>query len=475
MNNDKKKKKMDIISKMTIIGVLGLAVILIVVFAMVFGGGKKKNTNNKVDQETEIPVDNNDVGRDIEYERALGVVQKVDTVNDTLTIFNIDSDESATLNMDSAVDIQDEYGSLMTLVQFNKGDMIETKYDKDKMRPEYVHKTAKTWKRNKINGAVVDKEKSTITIGNDKYNYTGELVTIFNGNPFDINDLTEEDEVTLLGYKDIVWTIIMENGHGYIQLKNHSNFIGGTLQIGTNKTVDIKDVTLVPVPVGVHDIIVTNDQATYETEVMVDKDQKVVVNVKDATPKKGMVQFSVTQEGVSFSINGEVYSDFSEPIPLDYGNYTVKVVKDNYVDWEKELVVNKSFTTFEINLEKKPTYIHVDSPVGVDIYIDGNYIGEIPITTPINPGEHTITLRKDGYYSTMHQLEIEDNGEDAYYTLPKLSKIDKDLINDPNNGPTTPDNNTDTNINNGNNNELNNNGSNEEDKDTPSSNDVYDD
>ncbi|GMQ64718.1 PEGA domain-containing protein [Vallitalea maricola] len=471
MNNDKKKKKMDIISKMTIIGALGLAVILIVVFTMVFSSGKKKNNNNKVDQETEIPVDNNDVSRDIEYERALGVVQKVDTVNDTLTIFNIDSNESATLNMDSAVDIQDEYGSLMTLIQFNKGDMIETKYDKDKMRPEYVHKTAITWKRNKIKGVVVDKEKNTIAIGNDNYNYTGELVTIFNGNPFDINDLTEEDEVTLLGYKDTVWTIIMENGHGYIQLKNHSNFIGGTLQIGTNKTVDIKDVTLVPVSVGVHDIIVTNDQATYETEVMVDKDQKVVVNVKDATPKKGMVQFSVAQEGVSFSINGEVYSDFSEPIPLDYGNYIVKVVKDNYVDWEKELIVNKSFTTFEINLEKKPTYIHVDSPVGVDIYIDGNYIGEIPITTPINPGEHTITLRKDGYYSTMHQLVIEDNGEDAYYTLPKLSKIDKDLINDPNNGTTTPENN----INNTDINNAENNGSNEEDKDTPSSNDIYDD
>ncbi|GMQ56022.1 hypothetical protein AN1V17_04140 [Vallitalea sediminicola] len=477
MNNNKKKKKMDIISKMIIVGVLGLAVILIVVLSMVLGGGKKKSTNNnKVDQDTEIPVDNNDVNRDIEYEKALGVVQKVDSVNDTLTIFNIDSNESAILNMDSAVDIQDEYGSLMTLVQFNIGDMVETKYDKGKMRPEYVHKTARTWKINKIKGAVVDKEKNTITIGNDKYNYTDELVTIFNGSPFDIKELTEEDVVTLLGYKDNVWTIIMENGHGYISLENHSNFIGGILQIGTNKTVDIKDVTLVAVPVGVHDIVVTNEQLTYETEVMVEKDQRVVINVKDATPRKGMVQFSIVQEGISFSINGETYNDFSEPIPLDYGKYTVKVVKDNYVDWEKELVVNKSFVTFEINLEKKPTYIHIDSPVGVDIYIDGNYIGVIPITSPINPGEHTITLRKDGYYSQMHQLVVEDDGEDSFYTLPKLKVIDKDLVDDSNNSATTPNNNNDnTDNDNSDNNGLDNKESNAEDKDTPSSEDVYDD
>jgi hypothetical protein len=451
---------MDIVSKMLIIGALGLVVILIAAFTIVSSGGKKDrtNSNSKINKDTQEPVDNENKSQGIEYERALGVIQKVDPDNDTLTIFNVDSNQSATLNIDSAVDIQDEYGSLMTLVQFNIGDMIETKYDKDKMRPEYVHKTAKTWKRNKITGIVVDKEKKIITVGNDSYNYTDELVTIFNGNPFNIEDLTKEDEATLSGYKDNVWTIIMENGHGYIQLENHSNFIGGTLQVGTNKTVDIKDVTLVAVPVGVHDILVTNEQLTYETEIMIEKDQKVVVNVKDATPKKGMVQFNIAQEGVSFSLNGKTYSDFSEPILLEYGEYAVKVVKDNYVDLEKRLIVNKSFTTFEINLEKKPTYIHVDSPVGVDIYVDGNYIGVIPITTPIDSGEHTITLRKDGYHSTMHQLVIEDDGQDVYYTFPKLKEIEA-------NTPNSNNNNTETN-------KVNNDESNEEDEEA-SSDDVY--
>ncbi|GKX28553.1 hypothetical protein SH1V18_10330 [Vallitalea longa] len=431
MDNNKKKKKTDIVTKMTIIGVLGLLVILVVILTIAFSSMKKKPDNkNKGNQD--ITVDNNvdnDGNRDVEYVRALGVIKEVDSENDQLTILNIENNESVTLKIDSAVDIKDEYGSLMTLVQFNVGDMIETKYDKKEKRPDFIHKTAKTWKRSKINEVVVDKEKKTITVGNDIYNYTDDLVTIFNGNSFGMDDLAPEDEVTLMGYKDNVWTIIMEKGHGYISLNNHSNFIGGILEIGTNKTVNIEENTLVAVPVGVHDILVTNDQLTYETEVMVEKDQRVTIDVKDATPRKGMVQFSVAQKDISFTINGETYSDFSKPISLDYGKYTIKIVKDGFVDWENELVVNKPFATFEIDLEKKPTYIHVDSPEGADIYIDGNFIGVLPITTPIEPGEHTITLRRDGYFSKMYEIVVKDNGEDSYQTFPELEKLNTESDN----------------------------------------------
>lgn len=425
MNNDnmnnKKKKKTDIVTKMTIIGVVGLLLVIAVILTVAFGSMKKKpNDKNTVDQD--ITVDNNvdnDDKQEAKYVRTLGVVKDVDDKNDQLTILDIQNNESVTLKIDSAVDIKDEYGSLMTLVQFNVGDMIETKYDNHEKRPEFIHKTAKTWKRSKIDGVVVDRENKTITVGNDIYNYTDDLVTI----SFDMDNLAPEDEVTLMGYKDNVWTIKLEKGHGYISLNNHSNFIGGILEIGTNKTVNIKQNTLVAVPVGVHDIVVTNDQLTYETEVMVEKDQKVVVDVKDATPRKGMVQFSVAQADVSFSINGETYSDFSTPIPFDYGTYTIKIVKDGYVDWENELIVNKPFTTFEIDLEKKPTYIHVDSPEGADIYIDGNFIGVLPITTPIEPGEHTVTLRRDGYFSKMYEIVVKDNGEDSYQTFPELEEL----------------------------------------------------
>lgn len=264
MNNNKKKKT-DIVTKMTIIGIVGLVAVLVVILTIAFTSLNKKTNNNNQENDEDITVDNNvesDNSKEKEYVRALGLVKQVDEDNDQLTMLNIENNELVTLKVDSAVDIKDEYGSLMTLIQFNVGDMVETKYENNEKRPEYVHITAKTWKRSKISEVVVDAENKTMTIGNDTYNYTDDLVTIFNGDSFDIANLTPEDEVTLMGYKDNVWTIIMEKGHGYITLKNHSNFIGGILEIGGYKTVNIEQSTVVTVPVGVHDIVVTNDQLT---------------------------------------------------------------------------------------------------------------------------------------------------------------------------------------------------------------------
>jgi hypothetical protein len=429
-----KKKKTDIIKKMSIIGIIGLVIILIIIVSLFFsirGKNNKSKSKNKLNSEIETDVDNN--LNNVKYERALAVIRKVDEENNKLMIFNIEDNKEILLNIDSAVDIKDEYGTLMTFIQFNVGDLVETKYDANKLRPEFIHKTAKTWERKKVKGVIIDSENSKLLIGNDAYIYTNELITIFNGKSFDIKDLNIEDEVTLRGYKDKVWTVTLENGHGYIVFKNHSNFVGGLVEIGLNKTEDIKEVTKIAVPVGVHNIVATKDTLTYETEIMVDKDQEVIVDLGKAAPRTGMVQFNIVQDNIAFTINGKTYNDFSEPINLEYGTYNIKIVKENYINWEKQLVVDKPFVEFDINLEKKPMYIHINTPEGADVYIDGNFIGVVPTTTPIDKGDHTITLRKDGYYSKMHQLSVEDKGEDYYLTFPTLEKINKETENKENN------------------------------------------
>lgn len=428
-----KKKKMDIVTKMTIIGVGGLVCVTVIILLMTFMNKPAKNRkpvdgaeHNAQDTQT------NDNG-DIQYARALAVIKNVDSSNNMLTILNIETNDVVSLAIDSAVDMKDEYDSLLTLVQFNIGDMVETKYDTASNRPEYVHITAKTWERKSISGLHVDAEKHTITIGNDQYGYADEAVSVFNGDFMNIGDIKPEDKVTLRGYQDKVWTLIMESGHGFITLKNHSYFVGGVLEIGISKMVDIEDVTSVVVPVGVHNIVVTKDELNYETEVMVANGQKVLIDVSDASPRMGIVEVNVFQEGIEFTINDKVYNDFSEPISLEYGTYNIKVVKDQYVDWEKELVVNQPFTKFDINLEKKPIFLHVDSPEGVDIYINGNFSGKIPISIPIDPGNYTVTLRKDGYYSKMHPARVEDDGKDAYWTFEPLKKMESIDHTDPGN------------------------------------------
>lgn len=413
------KKQLDIVSKMTLFGMLGVVISLVVMISIACSGGKedKKNTVN---------TDETDVEETLEYDRMISVIKEVNTDTSKLLALDIEQEEVLTLNIDGAVDIKDVYGTIISLAQLNIGDMVEIKYEKNKMRPEYIHKTAKVWERKNIQNVSINEKAKTIQVANDIYTYTDDLVTVFNGSNFDVSQIDLVDEVTLRGYKDKVWTVILENGHGFITLKNHSSFIGGILEVGNRMNVDIQDVTSITVPVGVHEIIANKeDMIPYVAEVIVEENKEVVLDLNQSLPKKGLVNFDIKQEGVTLSINDKEYQDLSEPISLDYGIYTIRAKKNNYVTMEEKLVLDRAYVDYKVELEKEPIFIHIDSPQGVGVYIDGNYIGIIPVTAPMDVGNHTVTLRKEGYYSKMYPITIDDTIEDNYFTFPKLIEIEE--------------------------------------------------
>ncbi|TAH59744.1 MAG: PEGA domain-containing protein, partial [Gottschalkiaceae bacterium] len=158
--------------------------------------------------------------------------------------------------------------------------------------------------------------------------------------------------------------------------------------------------------------------------------KEVVVDIGTALPTTGIVNFTINPKDAKLYINNKEYKDYSKPIILDFGSYDIKIVKDNYVTAERKLVVNEAFMTVEISMEKTAKFIHVDKPEGVELYIDANYIGIIPIHTPIDSGSHNITLRKEGYYSKMHSVLIEDNGQDAYFSFPDLIEMPSEVENE---------------------------------------------
>ncbi|PKM52596.1 MAG: hypothetical protein CVV02_00225 [Firmicutes bacterium HGW-Firmicutes-7] len=416
---EKKRKNMDIVTKMAIVGGLGLVCILILVSIISYAIKDKaiKKDNNKPDKVVEKEVDD---GKGPDYARSLALIKEVDTKNGELTILDIDKETELVLIVDGAVDIKDVYGTLLTFAQLKVGDIIESKYDSTSMRPETIQITGQTWVKKNIQDLIYNHENKTIQIGNDVYKYTDDLVTTFFGEFISIDKLDPVDMVTVKGYKDTIWSIVLEKSHGFIVLKNHEKFIGGTIEIGKKTNSIVKD-TKVTVLMGVQNIIVSKEGMTpYITEVIVEEDKEVVIDIGSAQPTAGMVSFTITPGDVTLFINNVQYKDFSKPINLEFGTYTLRIEKGNYVPWESKLVVNQAFMPVEINMNKKPQYVKVNSPVGFSMYIDDNYIGVIPIEAPIDPGAHTVTIRKDGYYSKIHPIQIEDNGQDANFVFPEL-------------------------------------------------------
>lgn len=69
-------------------------------------------------------------------------------------------------------------------------------------------------------------------------------------------------------------------------------------------------------------------------------------------------------------------------------------------------------------------YVTIDAPVGVEIYLDGNYIGITPCSFKKTPGSHTLTLRNTGYVAKSYTIQVDDEEKNVSYSFLDLVKIE---------------------------------------------------
>ena len=67
--------------------------------------------------------------------------------------------------------------------------------------------------------------------------------------------------------------------------------------------------------------------------------------------------------------------------------------------------------------------VTIAAPVGVSVYVDGDYVGISPITFSKVTGIHTITLYKSGYLIKSYTINETDDGEDKVYSYPSLTTL----------------------------------------------------
>lgn len=64
--------------------------------------------------------------------------------------------------------------------------------------------------------------------------------------------------------------------------------------------------------------------------------------------------------------------------------------------------------------------VYIDNPTGVEVYLDGNYVGIAPISFKKVSGTHVITLRKKGYETRSYTISVDSEKRDASYSFVDL-------------------------------------------------------
>lgn len=449
----------NLIVKMSVIGVVGILFIVIasIIVVNLLDGGKTKQTSNRTDTAVETPSTDNTASDNtediidevIEYERALVLIQNIEYSNKQMKVYDVEHEKEVLLNIDTPMKITNEYSEPIILDKLKRGYLVEVKYEKDTFKPDTIRISGRIWERKNLSTLRINEELQTIQIGSDIYEFNKELVALEGDDPLALKDVTVEDDIVIRGYKNMIWSILVESGHGYIRLVNYDSYIDGRMEIGNQRSYTIKKDMVQPASVGVHTVIITKDDMTpYKTKVFIEEDQEFIIDLSDLQPKVGKVEFTIVQEGVKLYIDDKLIENTKEQVELPFGEHKLRAKKEGFVDWVDVLVVNELYLSKTIDLEDEPMKLSVDAPVGADLYLDGVLKGTIPVEIPVQPGNHVIMLRKEGYYSWSERFIFEDQGKDLFYTFSDLREIPKEEPGESTNTNTATDSDADNGIDN---------------------------
>ena len=232
LNKPNKPKKQLIINTRPIISLLvGLSLFsfLLVVTMMAAAGdtkksGKDRNKENKEEAQEELAVNGN-------QNSFLGVVKEIDQDNRLITLYDVDNEENKILSYNGGTNITDKYDQPIAVSQIQIGTMMDVTFLKDKDKLTDLQISTRAWEYVGVNNLSINQSSNVMKIASTKYKYTDDII-ILDGQEFiTISKLAKQDELTVRGYEETVWSMTVTRGHGTVRLSDYKSFLGASITI----------------------------------------------------------------------------------------------------------------------------------------------------------------------------------------------------------------------------------------------------
>lgn len=364
----------------------------------------------------------------------------------TLTFLNLDLGKKYTLSMDGTTRLYDRYGEAVTIDQIEKGDIVDITFLKSKKHLTTMQLSDQAWVYEDVQWYEMNAAKGEVTIGSDLYKLTANTQYISAGRNIEPMDLNAADVLSFQGIDKQVLTVRVEKGHGYLRLKNDENFVGGWIEVGQSLIQRITEDMLLLVPEGSYEVNISNKGGGGVKNVVIRRNEETLLDIGDLEipePQKGVVLFSLSPSNAELYIDGTEV-DASGPITLDYGLHQFIARAAGYQSITQYIRVAQESAGINVVLEAIGTgaddsssssgsstatdtvsdyyKVYVDAPEGVEVYLDGNYVGVSPCSFKKVEGVRVITLRKSGYETRSYTINIDNSEKDLSYSFADLVK-----------------------------------------------------
>ena len=412
------------------------------------------------------------------------VVQK-DTENMTIQFQNLATGKRYTLTYDGATQLMDKYDQPVALGQIQEGSIVTVRFYKPKKTLAYLKIPQDSMTYEDLNNYVLDTAAQTLTIGDTSYSLSNHLVVISDGQEAELMDINQMDVLDVWGWHNQIYGINITRGHGYLRLQNDSYFVGGWIEVGQSVIRKITEDMLLVVPEGTSTVVVSHNGSSATQEINFVRNQEMAWDLGDVeitVVQKGKIIFTLNPANATVAIDGRNV-DASVPVELEYGLHQMTVSAQGYDTVAQYIKVAEPSASIAVELDKseestqeetqeqpegeqqtqsqttqetqqsqnvenqtaqsqseseqstqqstqtttstKSSYkVHIDSPVGAEVYLDGNYIGIAPVDFEKKAGNYVITLRKTGYQTRSYTLQVDSEEKDVTYSFSELSKLD---------------------------------------------------
>lgn len=451
-NREDTKRKRAITRPITTL-LIGLSFMSIILLTMMFGSSPNKSVNKKTNGAE--PIQDKQV--DSEYgtydTEILAVVMDYDTSLKKITLLPTESEEPITLSYSGGTDVKDKFGQIITTAQISIGVMVDIGYIKNSSELIKIHESTKTWENVGVNNLTIDPLTMVMKIGTSNYKFKENTVVVDGKDLVSVDNLAEQDVLTVRGYEDTICSITILKGHGTVKLVDIAGFLGGNVTVGYEAMQKVSENLVIPVREGNFNITVENGKYSVTKNIDIIRNEETVVSfdgLGQMAEENGIVTFDINPFGADLFIDG-MLTLYANPVKLAYGEHELTVSLGGYTTYEGYLKVDEDKKTVRIDLPEATSseqadvtiidsvtedistpswvndddiddehFIYVESPMEASVYLNGEYMGTSPIGFEKIIGSHVFTFIREGYETISYTIDVEDDNMDTYISMPEL-------------------------------------------------------
>lgn len=414
------------------------------------------------------------------------IVVKKDTENHTISLRNLETGKQYTLSYNGTSMLTDQNEQALSMEQVQLGDLVEVTFLKTPKTLTSLQESPTAFRYQNQTDFEVSESGRAIKINGTAYKLASDLVVVADGTVGTLMDINECDTLAIKGYDNVVHSIVIEKGHGYLRLQNDEAFIGGWIEVGSYQIVPITENMLLTVPEGNYDVSVSCGGSGGTKNVTIYRNTEQTMDVGDLVSevKEGRVFFDITPTTASVYIDGEKV-DPSEAVTMTYGIHQMIIRAEGYETLSKYIRVGQEMATLVMELEKQSgadtsdadgntdsdntdndntnndtqndtttqtntgtentdsdgttatgtdevisagnssSYqVRIEAPEGAEVYVDGTYIGLAPVSFQKEAGSHVLTLRQSGYQTRSYTIEVDNQEKDVSYSFSQMVPIE---------------------------------------------------